>query len=166
MAARKIGLVYGGASVGLMGEVAGAALAGGAEVRGVIPGGLAAREVAHTGLTHLHVVASMHERKALMEKLSDAFLALPGGFGTYEEMLEMVTWSQLGLHRKPVGLLNVGGFYDALLMQIERGIEEGFIPAELRRTLVQAAEPERLLEQLLTHEVPPPTVKWLTREET
>ncbi|MBI3182166.1 MAG: TIGR00730 family Rossman fold protein [Myxococcales bacterium] len=141
LAARKIGVIYGGASIGLMGALADAALAGGAEVRGVIPGGLAAREVAHTGLSHLHVVATMHERKALMERLADGFIALPGGFGTYEELLEIATWGQLGLHRKPTGLLNVAGYYDALLAQIERGIADGFIPALLRSAIVHDSEP-------------------------
>ena len=166
LARRGIGLVYGGAAVGLMGAVADAALAGGGEVVGVIPGGLAAKEIAHPGLTQLHLVDTMHERKALMERLSDGFIAMPGGFGTFEEILEIMTWTQLGLHRKPAGFLNVGGYYDALLKQIRVGLAEGFIPRQLAPAIVTRKSPERLLAALLTHEPPPPTVKWITREET
>ncbi|MFZ5469975.1 MAG: TIGR00730 family Rossman fold protein [Myxococcota bacterium] len=166
LAAQKIGLVYGGASVGLMGAIADAVLADGGEVHGVIPGGLAAKEIAHDGLTQLHVVSTMHERKALMERLSDGFIAMPGGFGTFEEFLEIVTWTQLGLHRKPAGLLNVGGYYEPLLAQIRSGLDAGFIPQELAPAVVAEREPEALLTRLLSHQVPPPTVKWITREET
>ena len=166
LAKRGIGLVYGGASVGLMGTIADAVLAGGGEVVGVIPGGLAAKEIAHPGLTQLHLVDTMHERKALMERLSDGFIAMPGGFGTFEEILEIMTWTQLGLHRKPAGFLNVGGYYDALLRQIDIGIQEGFIPRQLKPAIVARKSPERLLAALLEHQPPPPTVKWLTRKET
>ena len=166
LATRGIGVVYGGASVGLMGAVADAALEAGGEVFGVIPHGLSAREIAHPGLTELHLVESMHERKALMEKLSDAFIALPGGFGTFEEILEIVTWIQLGLHRKPAGLLNLDGYYAPLLAQIQRGLSDGLIPAELSTAVVSAESPEALLERLFQHPVPPPTVKWLTRGQT
>ena len=166
LAKRGIGLVYGGASVGLMGAVADAVLAGGGEVHGVIPGGLAAKEIAHDGLTRLHVVGTMHERKALMERLADGFIALPGGFGTFEEILEIMTWTQLGLHRKPAGFLNVGGYYDALLSQIRKGLSEGFIPRALAPAIVSRKSPERLLSALLAHQPPPPTVKWITRKAT
>lgn len=165
LASRKIGVVYGGASVGMMGALADAALAAGGEVIGVIPHGLAAREVAHDRLTRMHVVDSMHERKALMEQLSDGFIAMPGGFGTLEELLEIVTWTQLGLHRKPTGLLNVSGFFAPLLAQIQRGLEEGFIPPQLATVLVAEEDPARLVSALIDHEPPPPTVKWISRGE-
>lgn len=129
-------LVYGGGQVGLMGVVANTVLQEGGEVTGVIPHFLNTREVAHNGVTHLKLVETMHERKALMEKLSDAFVALPGGFGTYEEVLEIITWGQLGLHRKPIGLLDLDGFYQPLLSQVEKGIECGFIRPEFRGLLV------------------------------
>jgi len=119
---RGLGVVYGGGSVGLMGTLADAVLAAGGEVIGVIPGPLARREFAHAGLTRMHVVGSMHERKALMASLVDGFVALPGGFGTFEETLEVLTWSQLGIHRKPIGLLNTAGFFDPLLAWIEKAI--------------------------------------------
>lgn len=166
LAERKIGVVYGGASVGLMGAVADAALAAGGEVIGVLPRGLAAKEIAHPGLTQLHLVHSMHERKALMEKLSQAFIALPGGFGTLEEILEIVTWLQLGLHRKPAGLLNVGNYYRPLLEQIEHGLQMGFIPRELETALVADENPVALVEKLFQHPVPPPTVRWIGLNET
>ena len=129
-------LVYGGGQVGLMGVVANTVLQEGGEVTGVIPHFLNTREVAHNGVTHLKLVETMHERKALMQKLSDAFVALPGGFGTYEEVLEIITWGQLGLHRKPIGLLDLDGFYQPLLSQVEKGIECGFIRPEFRGLLV------------------------------
>ncbi len=166
LARRDIGLVYGGAAVGLMGAVADAVLASGGEVQGVIPAGLAAKEIAHPGLTRLHVVDTMHQRKALMERLSDGFIALPGGFGTFEEILEIITWTQLGLHRKPAGFLNVGGYYDALLAQIRTGLAEGFIPRQLAPAVVARKSPEGLVTALLDHVPPPPTVRWLTRRET
>lgn len=137
LARRRIGLVYGGSSKGLMGAVADAALAGGGEAIGVIPEGLATREVAHTGLTELRVVGSMHERKALMAELADAFLALPGGLGTLEELLEVATWTQLAIHAKPCGVLNVEGYFDPLVAMLERAAGEGFVTAEHHRiTLV------------------------------
>ncbi len=128
LTSRDIGLVYGGASVGLMGAVADAVLNAGGEVIGVIPEALAVKELAHQQVGDLRVVGSMHERKALMAELSDAFIALPGGFGTFEELFEMVTWAQLGMHRKPFGILNVAGFFDGLLALVDHAIEEGFIP--------------------------------------
>ncbi len=143
-----IDLVYGGASVGLMGAVADAALGAGGRVIGVIPRRLVDRELAHPGLSRLHVTESMHERKALMNELSDAFAALPGGFGTLEELAEVTTWAQLGLHRKPIGLLNVAGFYDLLLEFADRMVSDGFLPPEHRRLLLTAASPAGLLAGL------------------
>lgn len=138
-------LVYGGGQVGLMGVVANTVLELGGEVTGVIPRFLNTREVAHNGVTHLEIVETMHERKALMEKRSDAFVALPGGFGTYEELMEIVTWGQLGLHRKPIGVLNVDGFYDPLLAQMEKGIECGFIGEQFRELMVSSGEVSELV---------------------
>ena len=155
LARRKIGLVYGGGSVGLMGAVADAALAGGDEVIGVIPGTLVARELAHSGLADLRVVGSMHERKALMAELSDAFLTLPGAFGTLDETCEMLTWNQLGIHAKPCGILDVDGYYAPLLAFLDRAVEEGFLGVETRALLVRDDEPERLLARLLER-VPDP----------
>src|ERR1051326_8186709 len=127
LAKRGIGVVFGVGRIGLMGVLANAALAQGGNVTGVIPQALVEKELAHTGLTQLRIVASMHGRKALMAELSDAFIALPGGYGTLEEFCEILTWSQLGLHRKPCGLLNVQGFYDSFLQQIDRAVEAGFL---------------------------------------
>jgi uncharacterized protein (TIGR00730 family) len=135
---RKLGIVYGGGRVGLMGVIADAALAAGGEVIGVIPEALASKEVAHGGLTQLHVVGSMHERKALMADLSDAFIALPGGFGTMDEFCEILTWAQLRIHSKPVGLLNSGGYYDELLALFDKMVREGFVTVT-NRSLVQSA---------------------------
>ena len=161
-----IGLVYGGASVGLMGAVADAVLREGGEVIGVIPEALAGKELAHPRVSDLRVVGSMHQRKALMAEVSDAFIALPGGFGTFEELFEMVTWSQLGLHRKPFGVLNVAGFYDGLLGLVDHAIQEGFIPVEHRHLILAASEPDELLRQVLGYEPPPPVAKWLRPEQT
>ncbi len=141
-------LVYGGGRVGLMGTVANAVLEEGGSVTGVIPHFLNTREVAHEEVTHLELVDSMHERKARMEELSDAIVALPGGFGTYEELLEIITWGQLGLHRKPVGVLNLDGFYDPFLSQVQNGIDEGFIRPEFRSIFISAPTPEALLDGL------------------
>jgi uncharacterized protein (TIGR00730 family) len=149
LAQRGIGLVYGGAHVGLMGALADAALAADGEVIGVIPRSMVDRELAHTALTKLHVVDSMHERKALMAELSGAFLALPGGFGTLEEFCEVLTWSQLGFHRKPCGLLNVAGYYDALLAQFDHAAAERFVRPANRALVVSDADPARLIDRLL-----------------
>ena len=154
LAGRGLGLVFGGGSVGLMGAVADATLAAGGRAIGVIPHGLAVREVAHRGLTELRVVSSMHERKAMMARLADAFVALPGGFGTLEELFEIVTWAQLGIHRKPIGLLNVAGYYDALVRLLDHAVAEGFVPAENRGLIVVASEPAPLLERLAAHQGP------------
>lgn len=143
---RNFGIVYGGGRVGLMGVIADAALAAGGEVIGVIPEALATKEVAHGGLTQLHVVASMHERKALMADLSDGFIALPGGFGTMDEFHEILTWAQLRIHSKPVGLLNTGGYYDELLALFDKMVREGFVTVT-NRSLVQSA---RAIDDLLS----------------
>ncbi|HSL23083.1 MAG TPA: TIGR00730 family Rossman fold protein [Vicinamibacterales bacterium] len=165
LASRGIGVVYGGGNVGLMGELADAALAAGGEVVGVIPDALVARELAHRAVTDLRIVASMHERKALMADLSDAFLALPGGFGTFEEFCEAVTWTQLGLHAKPCGLLNVEGYYDPLLELFDSGVRERFIREENRAIILSDTDPERLLDALMV--VRPAMVpKWIRRDET
>jgi uncharacterized protein (TIGR00730 family) len=166
LAERRIGLVYGGASVGMMGALANAVLLGGGEVIGVMPDGLVQRELAHDHLTDLRVVNSMHERKALMAELSDAVIALPGGFGTFEELFESITWSQLGIERKAIGVLNVGGFYDGLISLVEHAIEEGFVPARDRALILAAAAPDALLDLLVGYEPPAPAHKWLTRNQT
>jgi hypothetical protein len=157
---RGLGLVYGGGNVGLMGIVADTVLSAGGEVIGVIPEALMAREVGHTDLTQLHVVRTMHERKALMADLSDAFLALPGGFGTFEEFCEVLTWSQLGFHPKPCGLLNVAGYYDPLLALFDRGVEEGFITARHRRLVLEETDAARMLEELAAFQ-PASSPKWI-----
>src|SRR5437016_6162424 len=163
--ARGLGLVYGGASVGLMGVIADTVLAGGGEVIGVIPRALFRREVAHEHLTTLHEVGSMHERKALMADLSDGFIALPGGFGTFDELFEITTWAQLGLHTKPIGLLNVAGYFDPLLAWIDVTVREGFLRPENRGLLVEASRPAELLDRLLAFrplETPP---KWIDADD-
>ena len=145
---RRIGVVYGGARVGLMGVLADAVVAGGGEIIGVIPGALVDREIAHRELTKLHVVESMHERKAMMASLADAFVALPGGFGTFEEFCEAVTWTQLGLHQKRCGLLNVAGFYDPLLALFDRAVLDGFLKPQNRALVASEADPAALLDRL------------------
>lgn len=142
---RNFGIVYGGGRVGLMGVVADAGLAAGGEVIGVIPQALATAEIAHGGLTQLHVVASMHERKALMADLSDAFIALPGGFGTMDEFHEILTWAQLRIHSKPVGLLNADGYYDELLALYDKMVGEGFVTVTNRSLVQSAATVDELL---------------------
>jgi uncharacterized protein (TIGR00730 family) len=148
LARNRVEIVFGGGCVGLMGVVADTALAHGGHVIGVIPSALVAREIAHRGLPDLRVVSSMHERKALMASLSDAFIALPGGFGTFEEFCEVVTWTQLGLHRKPCGLLNVAGYYDPLVALFDRAVEDGFIRPENRGIVVTESDPEALIDRL------------------
>jgi uncharacterized protein (TIGR00730 family) len=163
LAKKGLGLVYGGAKVGLMGAVADGALAGGAEVIGVLPFGLARAEFAHEGLTQLHHTETMQERKTLMADLAGAFIALPGGFGTLDELFECLTWGQLGLHEKPIGLLDVEGYWSALLKQIGRMTTEGFVPHELSEALAVHSDPDQLVEALLTHRPPEPVVRWLKR---
>ena len=165
LATRDIGLVYGGGSVGLMGAVADGALEAGGEVIGVIPDALMKREIGHAGVPDMRVVKSMHERKALMAELSDAFVALPGGIGTFEEFFEVWTWSQLGLHAKPCALLNVGGYYDGLLAFLEHATSERFLrPAHLGFLVVED-DPEALLARL-PGVVVPSVPKWITAGET
>ncbi|MGE0393142.1 MAG: TIGR00730 family Rossman fold protein [Vicinamibacterales bacterium] len=152
MTAAGVGLVYGGGAVGLMGVIADAVRARGGEAIGVIPRALAEREIAHRGLSELHVVASMHERKALMADLADAFIAMPGGFGTFEEFCEVVTWTQLGLHPKRCGLLNVSGYYDALLAQFDRATADGFVRPDSRGIVIASADPVTLVDAVLRPE--------------
>ncbi|HEX7183685.1 MAG TPA: TIGR00730 family Rossman fold protein [Thermoanaerobaculia bacterium] len=165
LAARGLGLVYGGGNVGLMGVVADAAMAGGGEVIGVIPRALEAREVAHAGITDLRVVGSMHERKALMAELADGFIALPGGIGTLEEWFEIWTWAQLGIHSKPFGLLNAAGYFDSLLTFLDRTVEERFVRTEYRAMVLVGDRPEPLLDRMAAYE-PPVIPKWIDRAES
>src|SRR5262245_15001901 len=165
IARRGLGLVYGGGHVGLMGVVADAALAAGGEVIGVITQALLDREVAHTGLTELLVVRTMHERKARMAALSDAFLVLPGGIGTLEEFFEVWTWGQLGEHAKPVGLVNVGGYYDGLIGFVDAMQAEGFLKAKHREMLIVADTPAAALDAFARYE-PPAVGKWIAPSET
>jgi len=164
LAKRRLGLVYGGASVGLMGAVADAALAANGEVVGIIPKALDKREIAHRRLTELHIVDSMHTRKAMMAQRSDAFIALPGGLGTMEELFEVMTWRLLGLHRKPVGLLDVGGYYASLIEFLEKSIDQGFLRRE-HLALEVSSDPNDLIDRL---EASPPVEveKWIEREDT
>jgi uncharacterized protein (TIGR00730 family) len=162
---RGLGLVFGGGSVGLMGVLADAVLAGNGEVIGVIPNALATKELLHPRVTEMRRVRDMHERKATMAELSDAFVALPGGYGTFEELFEIVTWAQLGFHRKNIGLLNVAGYFDPLSDLIDHAIREGFIAAPHRELIVLAEEPAALLDCLATHKMP--TVRrWLGPDQT
>ncbi len=165
LAADGIRLVYGGGRVGLMGVVADAALGAGGEVVGVIPRALLEREIAHSGLTDLRVVGSMHERKALMSELSEGFIALPGGTGTLEEFFEVLTWAQLGEHRKPCALLNAGRYYDPLLAVFDHMVQQGFLSEEHRAMVLVETGPEALLEVLAGY-VPPRVVKWVDQAET
>jgi uncharacterized protein (TIGR00730 family) len=148
LCARQCGIVFGGGRMGLMGALADEALARGGEVIGVIPRPLMERELAHRSLTDLHVVATMHERKALMAQLADAFVALPGGIGTLEELVEMLTWAQLGLHAKPIGIVNVDGYFDSLLMFLQHAVDEGFLVSGNRDLLTVESDPGALLEAL------------------
>ena len=165
LAKRGIGLVYGGGHVGLMGVIAEAALKAGGEVIGVIPHALFEREIGHSGVTDLRIVDSMHTRKAMMADLADAFVAMPGGVGTFEEFFEAVTWTQLGLHRKACGLLNVAGFYAPLAAFIDQAVGEGFIKPIHRAAIVVDDNPERLLETLSTVKLPD-VPKWIKKDET
>jgi hypothetical protein len=162
LARRGLGLVYGGGSVGLMGVLADAALSAGVEVIGVIPRPLAGRELPHAGLTELRLVGSMHERKAAMAGLVDGFVSLPGGLGTLEETLEILTWSQLGIHRKPVGILNVAGYYDGLLRLLGHAVGEGFLRREYLDLLLFADTPAELLDRLTAWRPPSIPRAWLS----
>ena len=164
LAEQRITLVYGGGNVGLMGELADAALAGGGEVIGVIPHGLAVKELAHEGATKMHVVDTMHERKALMADLSDASLALPGGLGTLEEIFEIITWGQLGIHQKPCGFLNAAGYYDQLIGFLDFAAGQQFIKPEHRATILVDDDDGRLLERMRAYE-PPAIEKWIRKDE-
>jgi uncharacterized protein (TIGR00730 family) len=148
LARRGVGVVYGGGDIGLMGAVADATLAAGGEVIGIIPRALLEREVGHRGLTELRVVSSMHERKMMMAELADAFVALPGGIGTLEELIEVFTWTQLGLHRKPCAVLDVAGFFGHLIAFLDHAVDQGFLTAEHRRTLLEIERVEDLLPAL------------------
>jgi uncharacterized protein (TIGR00730 family) len=149
-----------------MGVVADAVLAGGGEAVGVIPEALAGKEVAHPGLTRLHVVRSMHERKALMAEIADAFVALPGGYGTLDELFEAITWGQLGIHRKPIGLLDVEGYFGPLLAFVDRAVESGFIRPQYRELFVVSTTVDGLLSALSRHAPPPPITSWLGPDES
>jgi len=165
LARRGIGVVYGGGDVGLMGTLANAAMAGGGEVIGIIPEALASKEIAHHDITELRVVASMHERKLMMADESDAFIALPGGVGTIEELVEVLTWLQLGLHRKPVSLLDVAGYWAPLVALLDHGVAERFIKPEHRAMLLVDDDPEALLAAFATWR-PPALPKWIDRAGT
>ena len=165
LAEQKIGLVYGGGNIGLMGKIATATLAAGGHVTGVIPKFMMEKEIGRIELTDLRIVASMHERKALMNELADGFIALPGGFGTLEEFCEVLTWGQLGLHGKPLGLLNAAGFYDHFLAFLDHATARGLIKPKHRGMLLTAQEPGGLLEKMQAWK-PAPGKKWITPERT
>lgn len=160
IAAGGMGLVYGGSRMGLMGEVANRVLANGGQVIGVMPTGLFRGELVHTGITQLIEVKDMHERKATMGNLSDAYIALPGGYGTFEELFEVISWAQLGIHRKPIGLLNVEGYYEPLLHMVDHAIQAGFVQDRGRALLVAAADSEELLARVQAYQPPSLEDKW------
>ncbi len=171
MVARGIGLVYGGGGIGMMGAVADAVVEAKGQVIGVIPYALATKERAHpssngNGSVELRVVNTMHERKAMMAELSDAFIAMPGGFGTFEELMETITWGQLGIHQKPVGLLNIAGYYDPLLQMIDRGVEEGFILPRFHNLFVASSDVDELFELMFRFQPVEGVVKWIEMSET
>lgn len=161
---RGIGLVYGGGAIGVMGVIADAVLEAGGQAIGVIPKSLAVKEVAHDNLSELHVVASMHDRKAMMADLADGFIALPGGWGTLEEIFEMLTWAQLGFHDKPCGLLNIEGYYNGLIDFLENSFEQQFVSELYRPMLMKAQEPLALLDQFATYQAPK-VRKWVGEDE-
>ncbi|MGF1471515.1 MAG: TIGR00730 family Rossman fold protein [Rubrobacteraceae bacterium] len=165
LAEKGITLIYGGGHVGLMGAVADATLKAGGEVIGVMPRALVDREIAHERITRLHVVGSMHERKALMSELSDGFVALPGGNGTLEEFFEVLTWAQLGEHKKPCGLLNAGGYYEPLIAVFDHMVNEGFLSEE-HRSIVQVRRTPNAVLDALSRYVPPAIPKWIKETET
>jgi uncharacterized protein (TIGR00730 family) len=166
LTAEGIGVVYGGGGVGLMGALADAVIAAGGDLTGVIPRALVDREIAHRDVMDMRVVGSMHERKALMAELSDAFVALPGGIGTLEELFEVYTWAQLGLHRKPCALLNVEGYYEGIADFLAHAVSERFLREETRGLLMVETDPAALLERLRSFEPPAVVPKWIDREET
>ena len=165
LAERDFTLVYGGGRVGLMGAVADAVMQHGGRAIGVIPDFLADKELAHVGLTELHVVKTMHERKLMMADLAEGFVAMPGGYGTLEELFEVLTWGQLGLHRKPIGVLNVAGYYDHLLRALDHMADEGLLRRENRNQLLSHPEPHGLLDAMLAYQ-PIALEKWLTPRTT
>lgn len=164
LAEHDIGLVYGGAAIGVMGTVADAVIASGGRAVGVIPKALAVKEVAHQGLDELHVVESMHERKALMAELADGFIALPGGWGTLEEIFEILTWAQLGFHSKPCGILNIDGYYDHLVRFLDIAFEQQFVNELYRPILMTSQHPQALLEQFASYRAPR-VKKWVAEDE-
>ena len=164
LAEQNIGLVYGGAKIGLMGTVADSVLAAGGQVIGVLPSFLASKEIAHSSLSKIFYVQTMHERKAKMNELSDGVIALPGGFGTMDELFEMLTWAQLGLHQKPIGLLNLNGFYDHLLNFIQSMVETGFLKPVNQNMLLTHHQSSKLLELMKNYQAPL-VPKWITDEE-
>ena len=166
MAQRGIGLVFGGGCIGLMGTIADAVLAKGGEAIGVIPDGLMRREIGHRGVTKLHVVETMHQRKAMMADLADAFIALPGGYGTLEEFAEIVTWSQLGIQTKPCALLNIDGYWDGLLAFLDHAVTEDFVREENRALIVVGSTPRELLDKVLQWAPPGHVEKWLDKSRT
>lgn len=165
LASRGVRIVYGAGCTGLMGAVADSALAAGGEVIGVIPAFFNTPQLVHKNLTTLEVVDSMHTRKARMAELADGFIALPGGFGTFDELFEIITWAQIGLHQKPIGLLNTQGYYDPLLILVEHAREHGFIYSEHRQLFTHAAQPAALFDAMLNHTAPEGLDRWVTREE-
>ena len=165
LASRGVRLVYGAGSTGLMGAIANGSLENGGEVIGVLPELFNTPNLAHQGLTRLEIVGDMHLRKARLAELADAFIAMPGGFGTLEELFEILTWAQIGLHQKPVGLLNIRRYFDPLLEMINRANAEGFIYQEHRSLFTTADEPQVLLEALLSHNPPQGLERWLTRDD-
>jgi uncharacterized protein (TIGR00730 family) len=164
LARRGIGAVYGGGNVGLMGAMATAALEAGGTVTGVIPRALFEKELGHEGLTKMHVVETMHARKMMMASLADGFIALPGGFGTFEELLEALTWTQLGVHEKPCGILNVGGYWDPMLAMLDTAVRERFLKPEHRDLVAVASDPGEMLEKLAAFR-PTGVHKWLDRSQ-
>jgi uncharacterized protein (TIGR00730 family) len=165
LVARGLGLVTGGGHIGLMGVITDVVLAAVGEAVGVIPRALVERELAHAGMTRLHVVGTMHERKARMADLADGFIALPGGFGTADELFEILTWAQLGLHAKPIGLLNVAGYFDSLLAWLDRSVADGFLRPADRKLLLASTEPGALLDLLSTARPPTHTRKWIDEKD-
>ena len=165
LAERNIRVVYGGAKVGLMGAIAEGALDRGGEVIGVIPNFLETKEIAHDGITQMIRVNTMHERKLKMHELSDAAITLPGGFGTMEEMFEMLTWAQLGLHQKPVGLLNINGYYDGLKVMVNNMVQEGFLDERYSNMILSSESAEELLDLMAQYQ-PPETPKYITKQTT
>jgi len=166
LARHEVSLVYGGGRVGLMGIMADAVLGAGGRAFGVIPRALATKEIAHDGLTELHVVSGMHERKALMATLSSAFLTLPGGIGTFEEFFEILSWAALGIHQKPIGVLNIDGYFDPLLALLDHGIAQDFIRPSYLHSLLVGDQADKLIADLLAYVPPPVGARWIKLEET